>query len=179
MAALAQPAVPTLVSVDEYLHSVYEPDMDLVDGVLEDRNVGEFDHYLLQRALLVALMKSEKAGGYMVVQETRLQVTATRFRVPDTCIVRADELPKRIIRRPRLICIEVLSPEDRFSRMLLRCKDYLSFGVAEVWVFDPQEKVATVLRGDTMTEYRSGTLSVQGTAIELSLDELFRAADVS
>ncbi len=36
----------TLVSVDEYLHSVYEPDVDYVDGVLEDRNVGEKKHGL-------------------------------------------------------------------------------------------------------------------------------------
>jgi len=179
MAALAQPAVPTLVSVDEYLHSVYEPDMDLVDGVLEDRNVGEFDHAYLQRALLLEMVKGERLGKYLVIQETRMQVTPTRFRVPDTCIIQADELPKRIIRQPPLLCIEVLSPEDRFTRMRIRCNDYLKMGVLEVWVFDPQEKTATVFRGETVTEHRTGTLRVEGTSIELSLDELFRAADVS
>ena len=35
-------AVAPPISVDEYLRSVYEPDMDFVDGVLEDRNSGEF-----------------------------------------------------------------------------------------------------------------------------------------
>lgn len=179
MAAIAQPAVPVLISVDEYLHSVYEPDMDLVDGILEDRNVGEFDHFLLQRALLIALMRGEKAGQYMVVQETRMQVSDKRFRVPDTCIVRSNELPHRIIRKPPMLCIEVLSPEDRFERMRDRCKDYLDIGVPEVWIFDPQQKTATVLRGETMIEHRDGTLHVAGTSIELSLDEIFHAADVS
>ena len=65
---MASLAVAPTVSVDEYLHSVYEPDMDLVDGVLEDRNVGEFDHWRIQRALLEALAKGEKLGGYFVVQ---------------------------------------------------------------------------------------------------------------
>ena len=37
-------AVPTMVSVDEYLHTAYHPDCDYVDGVVEDRNVGEKDH---------------------------------------------------------------------------------------------------------------------------------------
>ena len=36
------------VSVEEYLHSAYEPDRELVDGRLEERNVGEFDHGYLQ-----------------------------------------------------------------------------------------------------------------------------------
>jgi len=40
MAAASAVPVP-YVSVEEYLHTVYEPDMDYVDGVLEDRNVGE------------------------------------------------------------------------------------------------------------------------------------------
>ena len=34
----------TLVSVEEYLSSVYEPECDYVDGEIEDRNVGEKDH---------------------------------------------------------------------------------------------------------------------------------------
>ena len=179
MAALAESVAPALVSVDEYLHSVYEPDMDLVDGVLEDRNVGEFDHAWLQRALLLALAKSEREGGYLTIQETRMQVTPTRYRVPDTCLIRSNRLPNRIIREAPLLCIEVLSPEDRFTRILKRCKDYIDFGVPEVWILDPVEKTAKVLRGDTITEHRAGTLRLAENSVELSLDELFRATDVS
>jgi hypothetical protein len=32
-------ALPSLVSVEEYLHTDYEPDCDFVDGVLVERNV--------------------------------------------------------------------------------------------------------------------------------------------
>jgi hypothetical protein len=34
----------TLVSVREYLSTAYYPDVDYVDGQLEDRNVGEKEH---------------------------------------------------------------------------------------------------------------------------------------
>jgi len=34
----------TLVSVDEYLHTSYDPDCDYVDGAIVERNVGERDH---------------------------------------------------------------------------------------------------------------------------------------
>jgi hypothetical protein len=60
MAALA---TPLATSVEDYLHSVYEPDMDLVDGVLEDRNVGEFGHWKIQRALLLALIGGKSSAA--------------------------------------------------------------------------------------------------------------------
>lgn len=31
----------TTISIEEYLASDYEPDVDFVDGALEDRNAGE------------------------------------------------------------------------------------------------------------------------------------------
>ncbi len=34
----------TLVSVEEYLHSTYEPDAEYVDGVIEKRPMGEGPH---------------------------------------------------------------------------------------------------------------------------------------
>jgi hypothetical protein len=41
------------ISVSEYLHTSYRPDCDYVDGVVEERNLGELDHAALQGALLV------------------------------------------------------------------------------------------------------------------------------
>ena len=34
-------AVGTLVSVEEYLHTSYQPDCDYVDGEVQERNLGE------------------------------------------------------------------------------------------------------------------------------------------
>ncbi len=45
-------ASPGTVSLQEYLTTVYEPDCDYVDGVLEDRNVGEYEHNSVQQAIL-------------------------------------------------------------------------------------------------------------------------------
>ena len=38
----------TLISVEDYLASAYEPDCDFVDGHIEERNVGEVTHARLQ-----------------------------------------------------------------------------------------------------------------------------------
>ena len=36
--------VPVELTMDEYLHTMYHPDCDFVDGHLEERNLGEFEH---------------------------------------------------------------------------------------------------------------------------------------
>ena len=43
----------TLVSLEEYLNTSYDPDVEYVDGVLEERNVGDSLHSLIQRNLIV------------------------------------------------------------------------------------------------------------------------------
>ena len=41
-------SVETLISVEEYLNTSYDPDMEYVDGVLVERNVGDWLHSLVQ-----------------------------------------------------------------------------------------------------------------------------------
>ena len=48
MASSAKLGVP----VKEYLHSLYRPYVDYVDGIPDDRAVGEYDHSSLQAALM-------------------------------------------------------------------------------------------------------------------------------
>lgn len=54
MAAL--PPLPR-VTVEEYLNTSYEPDVEYVDGILVKRNVGDWLHSLVQSNLLFALRK--------------------------------------------------------------------------------------------------------------------------
>lgn len=171
---MAAAASPLPVSVYEYLHSVYKPDVDYVDGVLEDRNLGEFDHQAIQRALLFALANMERENGFYTAIELRVQVSPTRFRVPDLCLLPAGRLPARIATEPPLLCIEVLSPEDSLPRIRQRCEDYLRFGVPAIWIIDPQQRTAYVLGQDErLSEQRDGMLRLASTNIELSLPELF------
>ena len=40
----------------------------------------------------------------------------TSFRIPDVCLLRADAPFESILRDPPLLCIEIMSPEDRRGR---------------------------------------------------------------
>ena len=134
-------ATGSLVSVREYLSTSYRPDCDYVDGVVLERNLGEYDHARLQRELLVYFHARRREWGVCVVPEQRVQVSATRFRVPDLCVL-LGEPEEQIFTKPPFICIEILSPEDRLAQMRQRVEDYLNFGVPYVWILDPTTRQA-------------------------------------
>ena len=171
---MAAAAIPALVSVEEYLHTVYKPDMDFVDGTLEENNVGEIDHSIVQRQLLLALCSLSDSIQQRVFPETRVQVSPSRFRIPDICVMPGGWTDKRIIRHPPMLCLEILSPEDRMSRVLRRARDFFAMGVPEIWIFDPEEQKAyRLLPGTTLQEVTGHLQSLSGE-IALELSEVFR-----
>lgn len=166
------------VSVEEYLRSSYEPDVDFVDGVLEDRNLGELDHSALQRRLLLLLCSLSASLESRTFPETRVQVSATRFRVPDLCVLDEGFPDTTIIHKAPLLCLEVLSPEDRMPRVLARCRDFLAMGVREVWVFDPMRQTAQRILADGSVTLVQGRLTLSGTEIVLDLKQVFRDSEM-
>lgn len=167
-----------LVTVEEYLHTVYRPDVDYVDGRIEERNLGEYDHSSLQSILNVIFGIHEKDWGVKVRPELRTQTGATRFRVPDLAIISADAPREQILRTPPLLCIEILSPEDRWKRVEARIQDYFTMGVPVVWVFDPEQRTVTVLeRSGARTEHREGTLTLAGTPVAIPIADVFAVLD--
>jgi Uma2 family endonuclease len=113
------------ISVEEYLASSYEPDCDYVDGHIEERNLGEWNHSTLQAWIASYFLTRYARDGVRVATELRVQVKATRFRIPDICIVLGDP-GEQILTKPPFLCIEILSPEDRMSRIEERINDYLA-----------------------------------------------------
>lgn len=173
---MALVTVSPFVSVEEYLHAVYETDMDYVDGTLEDRNVGEMDHGMVQRMLLFALARFEESLDMVTIIETRIQVQRTRYRVPDVAVVRAENASEQIIVTPPMLCIEVMSPKDRMPRIRTKCSDYLAMGVPAVWIFDGPKQTAYEMTADAFTEVRDGLLQLRGTPIEVEVQAIYAAA---
>jgi Uma2 family endonuclease len=165
-------AAGTQISAEEYLKTVFRPDCDYVDGVVEERNLGEFDHSWIQGKLITFFMSRFQATGLTAIPEWRFQVQPTRFRIPDVVVTRGKPT-ERILRTPPVACIEILSPEDTPSRINTRVREYLDFGVPVVWVADPAEKVIWVYRADGMEEQRGPSIRLDGTEIELPFSEVF------
>ncbi len=167
------PAIP----VSEYLGTNYRPDVDYVDGEVLERNFGEQEHSDLQLQLLKLLGTPESELHVLTNPEIRVQVAATRFRVPDVCVRRATAPSERIIQHPPLLCIEILSPSDTLSGMRERVRDFLDMGVVEVWVFDTATRSAMIFSGSGMVEQSEGELKVPETPVVLSVAEIFKGLD--
>ena len=164
----------TLISVEEYLRTSYRPDCDYVDGEVVERNVGETDHSWLQTALSAYLFARRRELKITVLVEQRVQVAATRFRIPDVCVVQGPKPAEQILTKPPFVCVEILSPEDRMSRVEQKVDDYLAMGVPYVWVLDPATKRAwQITPTEGWREEMSGTLKTQNPAIEVPLTEIF------
>ena len=164
----------TLISVEEYLKSTYRPDCDYVDGCIEERNLGERTHSQLQSDLIFYLRSRYGQQGIKVYPELRVQISPMRFRVPDVCLTLGDP-GEEILTRPPFLCIEILSPEDRMSRVETRINDYLEMGVKYIWVLDPQTRQAfSATPSDGLREVKTGALETSDPRLELPLAEMFR-----
>ena len=163
-------ASTTLISVSEYLRNSYRPDCDYVDGKIEERNVGEHDHAALQAALILWFGQRQQEWNIEVLPEQRIQISATRFRVPDVCLVSLEQPVEQILTKP-LACIEILSPEDTLRRMQDRIEDYRQFGVESIWILDPATQLGYDCRPSgwlNATEFE-----ISNTLIRLSLPQIF------
>jgi Uma2 family endonuclease len=78
----------------------------------------------------------------------------------------------RILREPPLLCVEILSPEDRMVKVQAGVEDYPDFGVPCVWIVNPETRQGFVRTADGMVEAKDGVLRVPGTAIAVPLAEL-------
>ncbi len=168
---------PGFVPVEEYLRTVYEPECDYVDGRIEERNVGEFDHSLLQTLLAHIFMVNRKEWGVFPLTELRTQVQLTRFRCPDVLVLRNSAPREQILTHPPLIAIEILSPEDRMSRFRVKLDDYVAFGVENIWVIDPATRSAMTADRFGLHPVESGELTVPETPIRVDLGALFAELD--
>ncbi len=160
-----------LISVREYLKTSYRPDCDYVDGRVEERNVGEHDHAALQAALILWFGQRQQEWNIEVLPEQRIQITPTRFRVPDVCLVSLDQPVEQVLTRPPLACIEILSPEDTMRRMQERIEDYRSLGVANIWILDPGTRRGYDCRPSGWLD--AAEFAIPDTPIRLPLSEIF------
>jgi Uma2 family endonuclease len=158
--------------MSEYLAANYRPDREYVDGELVERNVGEWDHSRLQALLLGQLLQYEDALGFLAVPEQRVQVKASRFRVPDVCVVRRNP-GEQVLRQPPLICIEILSPEDSMTSMQERIDDYVAFGIPDIWIFDPRRRKAYWADQSGVHQARGDVLTATGAPVRIDLADLW------
>jgi Uma2 family endonuclease len=166
-------ATTTLVSLEEYLRTSYHPDRDFVDGQVEERNLGEFEHARLQSLLIGWFLSHEKDWNIVTVVEQRIRVAAKRVRIADICLLHRSAPREQVTQTPPLLCIEMLSPEDRLPRAAKVMDDYARMGVANLWLLDPVDRIGYVYTAGGLLKLTEDRLSIPSSAIYLDLPGLF------
>ena len=161
----------------EYLRTSWSPDREFVDGRIEERNLGEKEHSIIQRYLTVLFAIKRAEWGVEVFPELRTQTKARNFRVPDVLVVRAGERFERYVTQPPLIAIEILSPEDTLQAVRSKAAEYRQFGVEHIWVIDPEPRIVYRYTSSGLEEVQTGELVVSDTPIRVVLSELFAELD--
>ena len=129
---MATPSIERSLTVEEYLRSSYRPDVDFLDGFLEDRNTGGFDHGRIQTALAAWFFGREREWNIRAVVEQRVQVSSGRFRIPDVCLSFRGSPSEQVVSKAPLVCIEIPSPDDSVYKMSDRVVDYFRMGVEHI-----------------------------------------------
>ena len=172
-----QPAFDKPISVEEYLSTFYEHDCEYVDGKIEDRDLGEFEHAYVQGLLVTLFNNHRDDWGVYALPEQRVQTQKTHFRVPDVTTLREGTPRESILTRPPLLVIEVQSPDIPLRKTAEKSTKYLSFGIEHVWVVDPYARVAYQGTEKGLELVRSGELSIPGTPIRVAVQDLFAQLD--
>jgi Uma2 family endonuclease len=164
-------ATSVLVPLSEYLDTTYHPDCEWVRGELRERSVPQLSHSSVQRFFTAYFTFHRKKLGVRVYPELRLQVDAEHVRVPDVMVIRESDPADEIVTVAPLLCIEVLSPDDRMSDTQEKVDEYLDMGVDSVWVIDPRRRKA--FQTDVRSLQPVEILTVPDTRIAIPLSDVF------
>jgi len=166
------------IPVSEYLRNVYRPDCDYVDGEIEQRNLGEQTHGLVQKMIAAIFTANRKAWGMRSITEQRVQVTPSRYRIPDVCVVLSSDPITPILTSAPILCVEVLSPEDRVQRIVLRAQEFQQMGVPNIWIIDPETREAwTMNAAGGAVPMMEDAFTIPNTPVRVTIAEIFEEID--
>jgi Uma2 family endonuclease len=164
-------AVETLIPVEEYLRTSYSPDVEYVDGELVELNVGDPLHSLVQSNIIFALRSRYK--NVKVLPEVRSKVTSTRYRLPDICVTLTFPDGK-VLLDPPFVAIEILSEDDRMSRVIEKLLEFAAISTPHIWVIDPRLKKMFTFHGNTLQEVDGDVIATGDPRLELTRAEIFQ-----
>lgn len=166
----------THVPVEVYLNSSYEPDAEYVNGAIEERPMGEFDHSSWQHAIELWFAQHAKEWGIRVRPELRIQVSSGNFRVPDVTVLDRSLTIEQVITYPPVAVFEILSPEDTLTRMMTKLADYERMGIKTILVLDPNGKHFRYTAG-ALEPLPSTAFDLPGSACRFDLTEIEKLLD--
>ncbi len=165
------------VSLEEYLATSYEPDVEYIDGHLKEKPVTGFAHGVVQGLLFQWFRAHRKEWNILVSVETRTQVKPGRVRLPDVVVVAKGEQARGALVKAPLIAIEVLSPTDSYTDLKARAADLQAMGTENIWLIDEERRTAEVWTGAGWRLVEGSRLAAVNAPAFVDLDWLWAEVD--
>jgi Uma2 family endonuclease len=169
-------AATTFITVEEYLQSSFEPDAEYIEGEIEERAVGEFDHSIWQKAIVFWFEQQAKTGQIRVCPELRVQVAPTSFLVPDVTLLDRNRPIEQIVTHPPVAVFEILSPADALKRVMAKCGRYERMGIRTILVIDPDGPKYRFIEG-RLEPLEARAFDLPGCQARFDLDEIEKLLD--
>jgi Uma2 family endonuclease len=168
-------ATKAIMAVSEYLRTSWpDGDREYVHGEIVEKPMPPFSHgeiQILLGALFLRLSSQSGAPRFIPVSEVRHRLAPDVFRLPDLAVF-LDARPKaEVPDTPPFIAIEILSPDDRMTVLLEKLREYRDWGVAHVWVVDPEGRRMYEFNSDGLRE--TGALLLPEYQITIPPADLF------
>lgn len=152
-------AATKLMTADEFYDWAHRPEnrdrvFELERGeIVEMTKPGKFHGFVCANivAILHQFVRNRKKG-YVCSNDTGVVVKRDpdTVRGPDVLLfedaTKAEEIDRKYGEQPPVLAVEVLSPNDKMSKILRRVREQLRFGTRLVWVVDPEECNVIVYR---------------------------------
>lgn len=125
---------------------------ELVEGQLVEKDMGGKSAWVGGRIFKLLSLYEDEHGGWAFPGDTGFQCFAFEpemVRKPDAAYVAAgrfenDEIPDGHIRVRPDLAVEVVSPNDIYTRVEDNVDEYLRAGVPLVWVLNPENRTVRV-----------------------------------
>lgn len=167
-------ATQTLISLEEYLKKIPDPDVEYVDGYLKERPVVSTLHGLLQSEICGWFISHRKEWKVLSAVEARMRTSATSVRLPDVVIDKIGEWPMVLV-NPPMIVLEILSIGDSMAELEEKCDAYEAMGIPNIWLINPARRKGKVWKHGNWIEVTR--FEAAGTEIYLDVDWLFAQID--
>ncbi len=154
---MSVPSQQTTFTPEDLLHMPDGKSFELVNGQLVEKNMGFKSARIgIKIAALLNDYAETNALGWVNGADAGYQCfpdDPSKVRKPDVSFIRADRLaasdePAGHCKIAPDLAIEVVSPNDEFSQVSMKVREYLDAGVRLVWVVDPVGEEVLVYRGD-------------------------------
>jgi Uma2 family endonuclease len=169
-------AATSFVTVEEYLRSSFEPDAEYIEGEIEERAVGEFDHSIWQKAIVFWFAQQAKAGQIRVCPELRVQVSPSNYLVPDVTLLDRNRPIEQVVTYPPVAVFEILSPADAIRRVMDKCGKYERMGIRTILLIDPTGPKYRYIDG-RLEPLETRAFDLPGCLARFDLDEIEKLLD--